>query len=77
MAPSDVTDKDPINDKPMPLLDHLIELRRRLLWSGAAFFVCFALCYHFSREIYSFLVQPLADILVTRGANRRLIFTAL
>ena len=77
MAEADVTDDDPINDKPMPLLDHLIELRKRLLWSAVAFFVCFGLCYYFSRDIYSFLVQPLANILVTRGASRRLIFTAL
>ena len=69
--------EDPINDKPMPLLEHLVELRRRLLWSAVAFFVCFGLCYHFSRELYSFLVQPLADILIEKGANRRLIFTAL
>jgi len=68
---------DPIDDKPMPLLDHLIELRRRLLWSMVAFFVCFGLCYYFSREIYSFLVQPLANILEQRGSNRRLIYTAL
>ena len=79
MAPKTLAEPedDPIDDKPMPLLDHLIELRRRLLWSGLAFFICFALCYYFSREIYSFLVQPLANILEHRGANRRLIFTAL
>lgn len=80
MAPSDVpiTDDDPINDKPMPLLDHLIELRRRLMWSLLAFALTFAVCYHFSTQIYSFLAQPLADILVTKtGQNRRLIFTAL
>ena len=68
---------DPINDKPMPLLDHLIELRRRLMWSMGAFLICFAVCYYFSREIYSFLVEPLAHILEDRGANRRLIYTAL
>jgi len=77
VASKDVPTDDPINDKPMPLLDHLIELRVRLLWSMGAFIVCFGLCYYFSRGIYSFLVQPLADILATRGANRRLIFTAL
>ena len=74
---ADATTDDPINDKPMPLLDHLIELRRRLLWSAVAFFVCFGVCYHFSEEIYSFLVQPLANILKNRGDNRRLIFTEL
>ncbi len=80
MAPSDVpiTDDDPINDKPMPLLDHLLELRRRLMWSMLAFAVTFAVCYHFSTQIYSFLAQPLADILIAKtGQNRRLIFTAL
>ena len=77
MGQTTVNENDPINDKPMPLLDHLIELRRRLLWSAVAFFVCFGVCYHFSREIYSFLVQPLANILISRGGNRRLIFTAL
>ena len=70
-------DDDPINDQPMPLLAHLTELRTRLLWSAVAFAVCFALCYYFSRDIYSFLVQPLADILAGRGTNRRLIYTAL
>ena len=70
-------DEDPIDDKPMPLLDHLIELRRRLLWSMIAFLACFGLCYYFSRDIYSFLVQPLAHILEQRGSNRRLIYTAL
>jgi sec-independent protein translocase protein TatC len=70
--------EDTINDKAMPLLDHLIELRRRLIWSTVAFFVCFLLCYHFSQEIYSYLAQPLADILEQRtGTPRRLIYTAL
>ena len=72
------TINDPINDTPMPLLAHLVELRKRLMWSIAAFFVAFLFCYHFSTQIYSFLAQPLADILASRpGADRRLIYTAL
>ncbi len=70
-------DEDPINDTAMPLLAHLTELRTRLLWSIVAFLACFFLCYYFSRNIYSFLAQPLADILIHQGANRRLIYTAL
>ena len=69
---------DEINDKPMPLIDHLIELRQRLLYSIAAFAVCFVVCYYFSQQIYGFLAQPLADILHAHGGgDRRMIFTAL
>lgn len=62
----------------MPLLDHLKELRQRLLWSVGAFIIAFAVCYYFSQQIYAFLAQPLADILQQQsGAERRMIFTAL
>lgn len=70
--------EDEINDKPMPLIDHLIELRQRLMYSIAAFAVCFIVCYYFSSDIYIFLAQPLADILQAQGGgDRRMIFTAL
>jgi sec-independent protein translocase protein TatC len=70
---------DTIDDKPMPLIDHLMELRSRLLWSIGAFIIAFAVCYYFSRQIYGFLAAPLADILMAQGngADRRMIFTAL
>ena len=70
--------EDTIDDKPMPLIDHLLELRQRLLWSIGAFGICFAICYYYSAHIYGFLAQPLADILVHQGGgDRRMIFTAL
>ncbi len=79
-----VEDDDPIHDKPMPLIDHLMELRRRVLWSVSAFGIAFAVCYYFSNAIYGFLAQPLADILMAQAraqaipdANRGMIFTAL
>ncbi len=75
---ADKNQEDVINDKPMPLLDHLIELRRRLIWSVGSFILCFFLCYHFSTQIYSFLAEPLANILEQRsGQSRHLIYTAL
>ena len=61
----------------MPLLDHLVELRRRLVYSIIAVIVLFFICYYFSAAIYAFLVQPLADILATLGGNRRMIYTSL
>jgi sec-independent protein translocase protein TatC len=64
----------------MPLLDHLIELRQRMLYSVIALFVAFLVCFYFAQELFDFLVQPLADLLKERegvhGA-RRMIFTDL
>ncbi|MFZ6764190.1 twin-arginine translocase subunit TatC [Pseudoroseomonas sp. WGS1072] len=69
---------DIIDDKPMPLIEHLLELRTRLLWSIGAFIIAFAVCYYFSTQIYGFLARPLADILQQQsGSERRMIFTAL
>jgi sec-independent protein translocase protein TatC len=70
-------DSDSIDDKPMPLLEHLVELRKRLLWSMVAFMLCFAVCYHFSEDIYLFLAQPLAKIMRQKGEQPHLIYTAL
>ena len=73
-----VQDEDPIHDKPMPLIDHLMELRTRLLWSVGAFLLAFMACYYFSTQIYGFLARPLANILFDQGGgDRRMIFTAL
>lgn len=76
-----------IEDKKMPLLDHLIELRNRLMWSVGAILIAFLFCYYFSDKIYAFLTEPLirayAILDQVRGtgqgnplAGRRLIFTA-
>jgi sec-independent protein translocase protein TatC len=50
---------DDIDQSRAPLLDHLIELRRRLLWSLLALGGAFLLCVTFSRDILAFLVHPL------------------
>lgn len=66
----------PPDDKSMPLLEHLVELRRRLVYSFAAFVVAFIVCFYFSGEIFDFLVQPLANQFPA-DAHKALIYTAL
>ena len=68
-------DENPIDDRQMPLLDHLIEFRNRLMYSVIALMVGFVVCYVFASDIYAFLVNPLAEAL--EGENRRLIYTGL
>ncbi len=59
-----------IDETKAPLLDHLIELRRRLLWSFAAFGVAFLGCLYVARPIFAFLVQPLL-----RAGQGKIIYT--
>jgi sec-independent protein translocase protein TatC len=65
-----------IDDAKMPLLDHLVELRRRLIYSVICFFICFLICFYFAEPIFNFLVEPLAKLWAGQE-SRRLIFTAL
>jgi sec-independent protein translocase protein TatC len=48
-----------IDDTQAPLLEHLIELRRRLLWSIFALVIAFCGCLYFARALLKFLVAPL------------------
>src|SRR4051794_32468006 len=66
------TEADELEKSKAPLLDHLIELRRRLLWSILTLGVTFAICLYFARPIYAFLLRPL----IAAGQSR-LIYTAV
>ena len=68
--------EDDLESGKMPLIEHLIELRNRLLWSIGALVVGFVLCYLVAEEMYRFLVQPLADLMEGQP-GRRLIYTGL
>ena len=64
--------EDEIDESRAPLIDHLIELRRRLIWSILALAVAFVICLYFARPIFAFLVQPLL-----RAGQGKLVYTQL
>ena len=59
-----------IDDTKQPLLEHLVELRRRLLWSLATLAACFFVCFYFAQDIFAVLVQPLL-----KAGQGKLIYT--
>ena len=71
--PDDTAD---IDASKAPLLDHLIELRNRLLKCVAAFVVCFGIAFTFGDKVFGFLVQPLVSAYGS-GVVGKLIYTKL
>lgn len=51
-------EKDEIEKSSAPLMEHLIELRRRLIWSLGGFFVAFLVCFFFAKKLFNLLVVP-------------------
>ncbi|MFA4993854.1 MAG: twin-arginine translocase subunit TatC [Bdellovibrionales bacterium] len=66
---------DSVDIAKQPLLVHLIELRRRLIYSLLAILAGFVVSYAFAPQIYEFLVRPLAT--ASGEEHRRLIYTGL
>jgi sec-independent protein translocase protein TatC len=54
-----------------PLMEHLLELRTRLIWSVVSFGVCFGVSFGFAKQIFEFLTAPL------HHATNHMIYTAL
>lgn len=64
-----------IDDTRAPLLDHLLELRRRLMWCIGALLISFGICFYFSEHIFGFLVRPLTQAF--GEGHGRLVYTKL
>jgi sec-independent protein translocase protein TatC len=58
---------DDIDDSGAPLMEHLAELRTRLIWSVSAFTVALILCYTVSDPIFNFLTQPICHAMEARN----------
>ena len=68
--------EDQIPDSSAPLIEHLAELRTRLIRSVLAFVVAMVACFTVAEPILNFISEPLANVLRARGEDARLIFTA-
>ena len=61
-----------IDESQAPLLDHLLELRTRLMRCIAALAVAFGICLYFAQDILGFLLHPLAQ-----AGQQKLVYTNL
>ncbi|MEM7767042.1 MAG: twin-arginine translocase subunit TatC [Pseudomonadota bacterium] len=70
-------DDDAVESSEAPLLEHLTELRKRLIYAILALAVCAGLCFGFAVPIYNVLLQPFADVAeaAREGAQLELIYT--
>lgn len=69
--------EDTIDDSSAPLLEHLAELRNRLIKSIAAFVVAMMVCFTVWNPILNFLTRPLCAALISRGQECNLILIQL
>lgn len=68
-----------IEDEPQPLVEHLIELRRRMMWAVLGFIVAFVVCFYLGTHIFNLLILPFEWAVEWAGVEDRkieLIYTA-
>lgn len=72
-----LSEEEELKASSAPLLDHLVELRQRLIVSIAAVAVGFAVCFAFSIPLYEFLVIPFERAVSAAGVEPKLYFAPL
>ncbi|ESW59221.1 MAG: preprotein translocase subunit TatC [Rhodobacter sp. CACIA14H1] len=68
---------DEIDDSSAPLIEHLAELRTRILYSLAAFMVAMVACFTVWNPIFNFLTHPICDALAARNQDCGLVLIKL
>ena len=69
-----MSQSDDIEDSSAPLIEHLTELRNRLIHSVVAFIIGMVICFTVATPIFNFLTAPLCEVLASRGQDCDLIF---
>ena len=72
-----MSERDEIDDSTAPLMEHLAELRTRLITSVVAFAVAMIAAFAVAGPIFNFLASPLARLLIEHGQKPELIYTGL
>src|SRR6202795_1739803 len=75
MTPQDHEDHENIESTKAPLIEHLVELRSRLIKAAVAFLVMFIACFFFAKQIYNILTFPY--VWVAGPENSKFIYTGL
>ena len=63
----DIQDGDDIEESAAPLIEHLAELRNRLIHSAIAFVIGMVICFTVWNPIFNFLTDPLRSAMADRG----------
>ena len=69
--------EDEIEDSSAPLIEHLAELRTRLIRAAIAFVIAIFFCFYFWNPMYDFLTRPICNALIERGQDCELILIKL
>ena len=70
-------ESDEIESSSAPLIEHLTELRSRLIWCLLAFVVCMIAVFPFSNYVFNFLANPIVELLAMQERPAELIFTGM
>ncbi|MFB2593261.1 twin-arginine translocase subunit TatC [Paracoccus sp. p4-l81] len=70
-------ENDQIDDSSAPLIEHLRELRKRLMWSAAAFVAAMLIVFMVWNPVFNFLARPMCDALADRSQDCGLVLIKL
>ncbi|NOZ43294.1 MAG: twin-arginine translocase subunit TatC [Alphaproteobacteria bacterium] len=68
---------DDMEKSSAPLIEHLAELRRRLIWISVYILIAFVISYYFKEQIYLFLAQPFINVSLKYGQPAKMIYTSM
>ena len=70
-------ESDEVESSSAPLIEHLTELRSRLIWCLSAFVLCMIVVFPFSNYVFNFLANPIVELLAMQERPAELIFTGM